>query len=172
MARKKSSLTHEEKRAKLINQLIDVRGRILAKASKLSSDYEDEVFLGTWSIKDLLAHLAGWDVTNLEAARNILKGELPDFYAHHDHDWMTYSAQLVEQYKQDNFQGLMAKVRETHKELIQFLESLPASEIYKDRGIRIRGYKVILSRLLQVEKDDEEIHFKEICEFIDSLPIS
>jgi len=66
----------------------------------------------------------------------------------------------------------MAKVRETHKEFIQFLESLPASEIYKDRGIRIRGYKVILVRLLQVEKDDEEIHFNEIREFIDSLPIS
>ena len=172
MTRAKSTLSHEEKKARLLNSLLNVRGRILAKASKLSSDYEDEVFLGTWSIKDLLAHLAGWDVTNLEAARDILKGELPGFYAHHDHDWSSYNAQLVEQYKRDDFQELMAKVRETHKELIQFLESLPASEIYKDRGIRIRGYKVILVRLLQVEKDDEEIHFNEIREFIDSLPIS
>jgi len=80
MTRAKSTLSHEEKKARLLNSLLNVRGRILAKASKLSSDDEDEVFLGTWSIKDLLAHLAGWDVTNLEAARDILKGELPGFY--------------------------------------------------------------------------------------------
>lgn len=172
MARKKSSLTHEEKRSKLINQLRDVRGRILAKASIIASNYEDEVFLGTWSIKDILAHLAGWDEVNLAAAKSILDGELPEFYAHHDHDWTTYNAQLVTDYKCDDLQALIVKVRGTHTELIQFLKSIPASELYKDRGIRIRGYKVILARLLQVQKEDDEQHFKEISEFTKSHPAS
>jgi hypothetical protein len=169
MTKNRSTLTHAEKRKKLINQLRDVRGRILAKASKLPSKYEDEVFLGTWSIKDLLAHLAGWDVTNLEAAKSILKGELPSFYAFHDKEWSSYNARLVEKYKRDKLHELIADVRKTHKELLEFLKSIPASEIYKDRGIRIKGYKVILVRLLQIEKEDEEQHFEEIRAFVDSL---
>jgi len=168
--RSRKRLSPEEKKSKLLNQLLDVRGRILAKASRLPADYADEVFLGTWSIKDLLAHLAGWDLTNLDAAKSILKGELPSFYAHYDRDWATYNAQLVSKYRQEDLQELITSVKDAHRELIQFLKSIPASEIYKDRGIRIEGYKVTLERLLQVEKEDEEQHFREISAFIDSHP--
>jgi hypothetical protein len=162
------TLSHKEKFTKLINQLRDVRGRILAKATAIPPEYEDEIFLGVWSIKDVIAHLAGWDVTNIDAAKSILDGKLPGFYAYHDKDWSTYNAQLVDQYKRDDLQELIKLARETHNELIEFLLSIPASEIYKDRGIRIKGYKVILARLLQVEKEDEEQHFEEIRDFVDS----
>ena len=172
MAKIKSSLSHEEKRAKLVNQMRDVRGRILAKASRLPSEHEDDVFLGTWSMKDLLAHLVGWDRTNLAAAKSILKGDLPEFYAHHDPDWSTFNDQLVTKYKCDYLRELIAKARGTHTELIQFIMSIAASELYKDRGIRIKGYKVILARLLQVQKEDDEQHFKEVSVLIKSLPSS
>jgi hypothetical protein len=163
-------LSPEEKKSKLLNQLLDVRGRILAKASRLPVDYADEVFLGTWSIMDLLAHLVGWDKTNLDAAKSILKGELPSFYAHYDRNWATYNAELVAKYRQDDLQEMIAKTKDAHRELMQFLKSIPASEMYKDRGIRVKGYKVTLARLLQVEKEDEEQHFQEISAFVDPLP--
>ena len=44
-----------------------VRESILNEALALPAEARDRVFLGTWSVMDLLAHLAGWDFTNLQA---------------------------------------------------------------------------------------------------------
>jgi hypothetical protein len=162
----------EEKKEQLLSDLIDVRRRIMLEASALPSQTADEIFLGSWSVKDLIAHLAGWDVTNLEAAKEILKGELPSFYAYHDRDWAYYNALLVAKYKRDDYQDLLFLVEQTHRQLIHFLEEIPASEFFEDRGIRFKGYKVILSRLLDVEKKDEEIHLQQIEEFVESIQTS
>jgi len=45
------------------------RRKILDAASAPSPEQRDEVFLGIWSVKDLLAHLAGWNVTNIDDER-------------------------------------------------------------------------------------------------------
>lgn len=155
----------QAKKEKLIAGLADVRRRILDAASSLSPSQQDEVFLGIWSVKDLLAHLAGWDFTNMAAAKEILAGKLPSFYAYHDRDWQTYNASLVAQYKREDFRELLALVRDSHRRLMDLLESIPASELDRDRGLRFKGYKVTIWRLLQVEKDDEEEHYTQMRQF-------
>ena len=45
---------------------VETRGKILEAAASLAPVQQDEVFLGVWSVKDWLAHLIGWDITNLE----------------------------------------------------------------------------------------------------------
>ena len=66
----------QSRKDQIISGLIDVRGQILQAASELSPAEQDQVFLGTWSVKDLLAHLVGWDYVNLEAAEAVQQGEL------------------------------------------------------------------------------------------------
>jgi hypothetical protein len=51
----------------LISGLVETRSEILDAVSALSPAGADEVFLGTWSVKELLAHLVGWDYTNKRA---------------------------------------------------------------------------------------------------------
>ena len=53
---------------------------LLTEVAALSRKERDTVFLGIWTVRDMLAHLAGWDYANLEAAKSILAGELPSFY--------------------------------------------------------------------------------------------
>lgn len=48
---------------------METRRNSLDAASSPSPERQDEVFLGIWSVKDLLAHLAGWDVTNIDDER-------------------------------------------------------------------------------------------------------
>ncbi len=67
------------KKDEIISGLVETRRQILDTASSLSLAEQDEIFLGVWSVKDLLAHLVGWDFTNLEAAKAILAGKTPDF---------------------------------------------------------------------------------------------
>jgi len=158
-------LTDKQKKDKIISELVQARGKILDAASSLSPAQRDEVFLGIWSVKDLLAHLIGWDFANMEAAQAILDGKMPAFYSHYDRDWQTFNARLVAQYKKDDFANLLASIKDSHQKLIAFLQTIPAEEFDKDSGLRFKGYKVTLAGTLEAEAKDEHDHHAEIQTF-------
>ncbi len=149
----------------ILSALIQARQDILVEVSKLSETEQDQVFLGIWSIKDLLAHMIGWDETNLRAVKSVLNGQLPPFYEHRDRDWQTYNAILVKKHKKDSFQELLATVKESQRKLIAFLQTIPPEDFTKDFGVRFRGYKVTIQRLLEAEAGDEQIHYQQITDF-------
>ena len=74
------------RKAQLLDGLEQARNRILVEVSTLLPEQRCEAFLGTWSSYELVAHLIGWDFTNIQAAKDILANLLPQFYAHRDHD--------------------------------------------------------------------------------------
>lgn len=153
----------------ILSGLVEVRKEILAAAAALPTERQDQVFLGVWSIADLLAHLVGWDYTNLRAAEQLLASQVPEFYAHIDPDWRTYNASLVARYRQANFAEMLASTQRSHQELLDYLLAIPAEEFNRDRGIRVRGYKVTIARLLEAEAKDERIHLEQIRQFAGGL---
>jgi hypothetical protein len=161
------SATAQARKDQIISGLVETRRKILDAAASLPSERQDEVFLGVWSARDLLAHLVGWDFTNIQATEEILAGKLPSFYSHHDRDWETYNARLVAEHKTEDFADLIASVEDSSQKLIDFLETVSAEEFDKDRGIRFKRYKVTIARLLQPEIDDEKTHYMQIKEFGD-----
>ena len=150
----------------ILSDLVETRQKILAATSGLSDAQREQVFLGIWSVKDLLAHLAGWDRTNLDAAKSVLVGELPSFYQYRDRDWQTYNATLVKEYKKDSFKELLAEVTAAQEQLIEFLQSIPPEQFNKDFGVRFRGYKVTIQRLLDAEWKDEQTHLQQLVDFM------
>ncbi len=149
----------------LLEALQEARADLLNEAASLSAEQQETVFLGIWSIKELLAHLAGWDVTNLEAVKDILAGKVPVFYDHYDHDWQSYNATLVATYNRATFEELLSLMQDSHNQLLEFLQSVPAEDFLKDFGLRTRGNKVTIQRLLEAELKDELIHSQQIIEF-------
>lgn len=149
----------------VLSTLVEARQNILAGVSRLSEAQQNQVFLGIWSVKDLLAHLVGWDKANLRAAKSILKGQVPSFYEHSDRDWQTYNAMLVKKYRKDSFEELLASARDSHEKLIEFLRTVPPENFNKDFGVRFRGYKVTIQRLLEAETKDEQTHYQQITDF-------
>ena len=153
------------KKAQIISALEDVRRKILAEAAAFSGEQQDRAFIGTWSVKDLLAHLAGWDHANIKAASEVMTGEMPSFYAHHDHDWQTYNAMLVSKYRHDSLEESIALAESTHRQLIEFMRAIPAEVFGKDFGVRFHEYRVTIERLLEAEAKDEADHLEQIIEF-------
>jgi hypothetical protein len=153
------------KKEDLIRRFVQVRQSLLDAASLLPPAKQDEVFLGDWSVKDLLAHLVGWDHTNAEAVQAILAGALPAFYEHYDRDWRTFNAQLVAEHKRHDFTELLTSVENSHRELVELVETVPAEELSRDTGVRFRGYKVTIARTLEAEVKDEKVHHAQIEEF-------
>ena len=166
MSKKSEHLTTQE----LISAIIETRTAILHAASQLSHEAQNIAFLGVWSVKDLIAHLIGWDYANLAAAKDIQAGKLPEFYAHYDKDWKTFNAALVAKYKRDNFDELLVLARDSQGQLIEYLESIPPENLEKDFGVRTgRNYKVTIARWLQAELKDGQEHLKQIQEFSATL---
>lgn len=153
------------KREQILSSLIQARQKILSESVKLTNAQQNQVFLGIWSIKDLIAHLIGWDHTNLEAAKSIREGRVPTFYDHRDHDWQTYNAMLVKKYKKDSFQELLAAANDSQEKLVAFLQTIPAEDFNRDFGVRFRGYKVTIQRLLEADVKDAQLHYKQITDF-------
>jgi hypothetical protein len=140
----------------IIEGLVKARAKILEAASRLSPAEQEEVFLGVWSVKDLLAHLVGWDYTNLNAVQEILAGQKPSFWAHYDRDWQSYNARLVAEYKREDFSEMVAAVKASHRQLIDFLHRVPADMYLKKKAI---------GTLLRVEARDEEEHHQQVEAF-------
>lgn len=146
----------QAKKDEIISGLVEARRKILDVAGMLSPAEQDEVFLGVWTVKDLIAHLVGWDYTNLEAVQAILAGQRPSFWGYYDRDWETYNARLVAEYGRDDFAELVASVEESHRKLIGFLQAIPADEY-------IRRKKIVT--LLRAESKDENTHYGQVKEF-------
>jgi hypothetical protein len=156
------------KKEQLLAQLRETRNDILKETIALSAKKRNEIFLGIWSIKDLLAHLAGWDYTNLDAIGSVMKGKLPAFYKYRDRDWQTYNAMLVSKYKRDSFKESLALIRNSQKKLVDSLQVIPPESFGMDFGVRFRGYKVTIQRLLEADIKDGRVHIQQIKDFFGS----
>jgi len=140
----------------LIQGLVDARDKVMQAAQALALEQQGVVFLGLWSAKDVLAHLAGWDDTNRRAVQEILAGQRPSFWQHQDRDWKSYNALLVVRYRRDEWAELLALLAQTHRALIDYLQTIPAECYVAQRAI---------GRLLRTEAKDEAEHARQIEEF-------
>lgn len=157
--------TAEEQKAHAIQELRAARQAVLDAAASLTPDVANIVFLGEWSANDIIAHLIGWDYANAEAVRAVLAGELPAFYAHKDPNWRAFNAELVRQYRHKELEDGWRAALESHEALCALLEAIPAAEFGRDYGVRFRGYKVTIPRLLASESADELIHAEQLRAF-------
>lgn len=155
----------QDRKDQIIADLIQARQSILDVAALLSPAQQDQVFLGIWCAKDLLAHLVGWDFANIQAVQAVLAGQVPDFYAHHDPHWRTFNAHLVAQHRQEDFAALLSSVRDSLQKLVDALRQVPARDFGRDTGVRFKGYKVTIAHLIEAEAGDEWKHHQQIQEF-------
>lgn len=159
--------TFEEKKATLISNLNDTRSSILEAAASIPADRVDEAFVGSWGILELLAHLRGWDLTNIQAAKDILSGKVPDFYAESDKDWATYNAKLVSQHRQTDLRSMIDSVESSRSELVAVLNQLDANDIFGDHGVQQGRYKVTIARLIEADIKDGVEHLEQIRRFLE-----
>jgi C_GCAxxG_C_C family probable redox protein len=157
----------KKSKAELLTALSQVRKETIESLSCLPESRQNERFLGDWSLKDLLAHLAGWDQANLEAIQALEAGRLPAFYAFYDTDWRSYNAQWVAGYREETCESLLGIAAASYSVLLEALAALPEAEFQRETGVRFKGIRVTLGRLLEAELEDEGVHLKQVLAFLD-----
>ena len=157
----------EDQKQQLISGLISARSRIMQAAQAFSEPQQDRGFLGTWSIKDMLAHLMGWDFTNIQAIQQILAGIPPEFFNYFDKDWQSYNATLVARHRVEPYAALLEAVHESHHKFIDFLNSIPAETLVNGKVKRDNGRTVTIRNLIKAETRDEQKHADQVQAFLE-----
>jgi DinB superfamily len=148
----------------LIAEFNRVRGELIDAVLSVPPERRNEPFVGTWDVKDVIAHTVGWDYTNIEALPDFRAGRLPAFFARYDADWATINAGLVARYRIEDWEALMTSLRDSQRAFIHAMRALRDTDLdnvafWGRRRITLRGMMRAVSR-------DESEHVAQVRAFI------
>ncbi len=119
----------------------------------------------SWSPRDIVAHLIGWNRYIIEGSKQIMRGELPFYDIDPGEDYCKVNAVLVRQYSSVDKPELLDELRATAGALKQFLQSLDQSEWDRDYGVRHQGSVITIYNTVDELISDYAHHRKQIEDY-------
>jgi len=80
---------------------------------------------GAWSVKDILAHVTTWEEEALKHLPSVLRGQTPPRYSVTHGGIDAFNARTSEQKKTLPLSEVHRQLAETHRNLLDFLETVP-----------------------------------------------
>jgi hypothetical protein len=124
----------------------------------LNEDHLNEVWLGTWSIRDIVAHLSGWHREMGPALERIARGErpLPQGVSYDDVD--AWNARFVADKKDWPVADVLLELDRSHEYFMRAAASVPEDRVvpgrtahriidlnsaqhYREHGAQIRAWR-------------------------------
>lgn len=154
------------KKQELLSKLEATRNRLLVRIDSIPKHRWTELFLGTWCLHDIVAHLIGWDVENEKSIKEMQSGVLPSCFSHWNENWVTYNRVLVNRHRKDSKRQAITQLKKTHALYYKRLQSIPDNEFAKDTGLHWHGYTLSPYLNAEYEEQDEKMHIKQIEDWI------
>jgi len=93
---------------------------------------------GTWSIRDILAHVTTWEEEALKHLPLILKGGTPPRYSVQYGGVDAFNARTTEQKRSLSLSEVREQLAATHGRLVEFIQSVPEHQLIGDTRFRRR----------------------------------
>jgi hypothetical protein len=93
--------------------------------------------MGEWSVKDILAHVTTWEEEALKYLPLILTGGRPPRYIQYG-GIDAFNAQMAEQKRETALSEILRQLDETHRRLIDYLQSVPEEHFTRETRFRHR----------------------------------
>ena len=93
---------------------------------------------GTWSVRDILAHVTTWEEEALKHLPLILKGGTPPRYSVQYGGIDAFNAHMTEQKRSLSLAEVRVQLSATHRRLVEFIQSAPEDELIGDTRFRRR----------------------------------
>ena len=144
----------------LIDRLKEKRETIEALISKVP--LQKEIYTG-WTIKELVAHMSGWDDVIIEALQAHTRGEPISTTVTRGVD--AYNASTVHTRESLDFDHVLREWRATREVLIQTLNELP-DEKFNQALTFPWGEPGTVAYLLEIFVEHEEFHGRHLAEWL------
>jgi len=123
----------------LLKRLDRAWGAFKASYDGLSeSELLEPGVVGTWSIKDIIAHVTWWEEESLTHLPSILAGGKPPKYSTIYGGIDAFNAHKYEQKKNLPLSTVLQQRDETHRRLIDFIQQVPEDQITRETPFRHR----------------------------------
>ena len=107
-------------------------------ASLADSELMEPGVTGAWSVRDILAHVTTWEEEALTHLPLILNGGKPPRYSVTYGGIDAFNAQMTEQKRNLSLIEVLRQLDETHRRLIDFIQSAPEDEFTRETRFRHR----------------------------------
>lgn len=145
------------KRSQLINR-VDSAWEVFRSSYAGLSDAEmtEPGVTGDWSVKDIIAHVTWWEEEALTHLPTILAGEKPPRYSVKYGGINAFNAQMTEQKKELPLAEVLRWHEDTHRRLLDFVETVPEEHIVREtpfrRRLRLDTYSHYREHTVAIEK--------------------
>jgi hypothetical protein len=126
-------------RQQLLKQLDKAWAAIKESYAGLSdSQLTEPGVTGHWSVKDILAHVTTWEEEALRYLPLIIKGGKPARYSLQYGGIDAFNAQMTEQKRGLSVSDVLRQLDETHRRLIDYVQSAPEEQFTRETRFRRR----------------------------------
>ena len=92
-----------------------------------------------WTVREILAHLIGWNRHIVRGSQEILRGELPFYDVDPGPDYSKVNAALVREYGEVDRAALLESLAASTGELTEFLRAIDPGDWDRDFGVQHDG---------------------------------
>jgi hypothetical protein len=136
---------------------LDLRWQdLLASYAGLSdADLVTPGVTGTWSVKDIIAHVTTWEEEALAHLPVVLAGKRPPRYSVTHGGINAFNAQMTAKNRERSLAEVLRRRDEIHNRLVEFVQRVPESECGGDTRFRRRlrldtyGHYAVHSRAIR-----------------------
>ena len=129
---------------------------------------DERVFLRKvtdWTVRDIVAHLIGWNRHIMLGAKQIPRGELPFYEVDPGSDYSNVNAALVREYSDTDRTALLESLAASAGELTAFLRAIDPGEWDRDFGVRYKGETLTVKSTVDDLIGDYDHHRCQLEEF-------
>jgi hypothetical protein len=120
-------------KAALVSQITGSRARLQAAIDAFDdSEAVEPVLADGWSVKDVMAHVAEWElyvVRRIEARR---RGEMPEVWATNEGETDAVNARLFGQNKDRSLAEVQRFYNDAHEQVLAVIESMSEADLLDD----------------------------------------
>jgi hypothetical protein len=126
-------------RPQLLKRLEKAWGALKESYAGLSeSELTEPGVTGAWSVRDLIAHVTWWEEEALRHLPLILEGGKPRRYSVTYGGIDAFNAQMTERKRRLSLSEVLRQRDDTHRRLIDFLQSTPEEQFLRETRFRHR----------------------------------
>ncbi|MBD3335908.1 MAG: ClbS/DfsB family four-helix bundle protein [Candidatus Eisenbacteria bacterium] len=93
---------------------------------------------GSWSVRDIIAHVSSWEEEALSHLPGFVAGVRPPKYSHRYGGIDAFNARVIEALKGLSLAEVLRRRDETHRRLLDYLRAVPEGQIARETPFRRR----------------------------------
>ena len=126
-------------RSQLLKRMDEAWNALEASYAGLSdAEMVEPGVTGTWSVKDIIAHVTSWEQESLTHLPLILAGETPPRYSDVYGGINAFNAQRTEQKRHLSLSEVLRQRDDTHRRLIDLIQTVPEDQFVGQTRFRRR----------------------------------